>query len=175
VAAGAYVPRNPAFRRHGAVPESEAGTFRGPFDRVARIGDGWLVAQPTPEEYGRIWRHIRRLASHRYGRPAGAIHPALVLWVNLNDDKAVARREARAMLEAYHRVGFDEETIDRYVLHGPAPDCLERLAEYAAAGARTIVLVPASVDHPGQIRRVAEQLLPHCAGGDTPIAAADTA
>jgi alkanesulfonate monooxygenase SsuD/methylene tetrahydromethanopterin reductase-like flavin-dependent oxidoreductase (luciferase family) len=163
VAAGAYIPKNPAFRRHGAVPESEVGTFRGPFDRVARLADGWLVAQPTPEEYGQTWRQIRQLATEQYGRPADAIEPALVIWVNVNADKSIARREARAMLEGYHRVGFDEETIDRYVLHGPAEACLERLAEYAEAGARTIVLVPASPDHPDQIRRVAKELLPHCA------------
>jgi alkanesulfonate monooxygenase SsuD/methylene tetrahydromethanopterin reductase-like flavin-dependent oxidoreductase (luciferase family) len=72
------------------------------------------------------------------------------------------------MLEAYHRVGFDEETIDRYVIHGPTEACLERLAEYAEAGARTIVLVPASADHPGQIRRVARELLPHCAVDPAP-------
>jgi hypothetical protein len=76
------------------------------------------------------------------------------------------------MLEAYHQVGFDEETIDRYVLHGPVAACLERLGQYAAAGVRSVVLVPASPDHPGQIRRVAERLLPHCAAEPTPAASA---
>jgi alkanesulfonate monooxygenase SsuD/methylene tetrahydromethanopterin reductase-like flavin-dependent oxidoreductase (luciferase family) len=172
VAAGAYISRTPAFRRHGTVPEDKVGTFHGPFERAARLGDGWLASQPTPEDYATIWPRIQQLARDEYGRPPESIHPALVLWVNVNEDKAVARREARAMLEAYHQVGFDEETIDRYVLHGPVAACLERLGQYAAAGVRSVVLVPASPDHPGQIRRVAERLLPHCTAEPMPATSA---
>ena len=163
IAAGSYIPRDPACVRHGAIPPAEVGTYRGPFERVARLGDGWFTGQATPEEYATTWQHIVHLATERYSRPRDAIHPSLVLWINLNDDRAAARREARAMLEDYHRVGVDDETIDRWVLQGSAETCLERLAQYAAAGARSVVLVPASPDQPGQIRRIGERLLPQCA------------
>ena len=164
VAAGGYNPRDQRLGRHGRVPPGESGKFHGPFDRVAKRGDGWLTAQPTPDEYASAWCHIQDLARERYQRDPSGIHPALVLWVNINDDRSVARQEARGMLEAYHGIGFDEETIDRYVLHGSGQTCLERLAEYIAAGARTIILVPASTDHPSQIRRVAREILPYIHG-----------
>src|SRR3712207_1393174 len=71
-----------------------------------------------------------------------------------------ARREGQSVLEAYHLRPFDEETIDRWLLHGSPEGCAARLAEYIRAGANAFQIVIASYDQERQIRALAEQVLP---------------
>ena len=64
------------------------------------------------------------------------------------------------MLEAYHRMPFDDESVDRWVICGTARECTDRLEEFVAAGVRTMQFVLASKDQPEQMRRIAHDVLP---------------
>jgi alkanesulfonate monooxygenase SsuD/methylene tetrahydromethanopterin reductase-like flavin-dependent oxidoreductase (luciferase family) len=64
------------------------------------------------------------------------------------------------VLEAYHLRPFDDETIDRWLLHGSPEGCAARLAEYVQSGANAFQVVIASYDQERQIRALAEQVLP---------------
>ena len=81
-------------------------------------------------------------------------------WINVGRDRQSARDEARWMLEAYHRMPFDDESVDRWVICGTARDCIDRLEEFVAAGVRTMQVVLASKDQPEQMRRIAHDVLP---------------
>jgi alkanesulfonate monooxygenase SsuD/methylene tetrahydromethanopterin reductase-like flavin-dependent oxidoreductase (luciferase family) len=161
VSCGGYVPKREGFGPNDFYTQSTAGTFTGPFDRVARLGDGWMTGIVTPEEYGATLRHIKSAAAERHGRQLGDEFLAMLnLWVCVGPDPASARAEAQRVLEAYHQRPFDEDTIERWTLYGPPEDCAKRIAEYIAAGANAFQFVIASYDQQGQIRALAERVLP---------------
>ena len=159
VSAGSYNPLKPGTGPIGVHVAAEAGTFRGPFDRVARLGDGWLTEHPTPEEYRRTYETISRAARTKYGRPA-PLHRALNCWINVADDAESAWDEAKWVAETYHQLPFDRETLDRWLIRGPAAACIERIAAFEAVGVQTLMLVIAARDQAAQMRRIAREIFP---------------
>jgi alkanesulfonate monooxygenase SsuD/methylene tetrahydromethanopterin reductase-like flavin-dependent oxidoreductase (luciferase family) len=161
IACGGYVPKRAGFGPNDFYTESTAGTFTGPFERVARLGDGWITGIVTADEFRQALAFIRRTASEQYRRTLGAAFMAMVnVWLCVGPSAEEARREGQAVLEAYHLRPFDEETIDRWLLHGSPEGCAARLAEYILAGANAFQIVIASYDQERQIRVLAEQVLP---------------
>jgi alkanesulfonate monooxygenase SsuD/methylene tetrahydromethanopterin reductase-like flavin-dependent oxidoreductase (luciferase family) len=161
IACGGYVPKRPGFGPNDFYTESTAGTFTGPFDRVARLGDGWLTGIVTANEYRSALAFIRQTAADRYGRALGPEFVAMVnLWLCVGPSAEAARREGQAVLEAYHLRPFDEETVSRWLLYGAPEDCADRIAEYIVAGANTFQFVIASYEQERQIRALAERVLP---------------
>jgi alkanesulfonate monooxygenase SsuD/methylene tetrahydromethanopterin reductase-like flavin-dependent oxidoreductase (luciferase family) len=161
IACGGYVPKRAGFGPNDFYTEGTAGTFTGPFERVARLGDGWITGIVTPDEYRAALGFIRWTAAERYGRTLGPEFVAMVnLWLCVGPSAEEARREGQAVLEAYHLRPFDEETIDRWLLHGSPEGCAARLAEYIRAGANAFQIVISSYDQEGQIRALAERVLP---------------
>ncbi len=161
VACGGYVPKRAGFGPNDFYTESTAGTFTGPFERVARLGDGWLTGIVTADEYRQTLEYIRRTAAERHGRTLGPEFVAMLnLWLCVGPSAEAARREGQTVLEAYHLRPFDDETIDRWLLYGAPEACAARIAEYVLAGANTFQFVIASYDQEGQIRALAERVLP---------------
>ena len=161
IACGGYVPKQAGFGPNDFYSESTAGTFTGPFDRVARLGDGWLTGIVTADEYRGALAYIRQRASEQYGRTLGPEFVTMVnLWLCVGPSADEARREGQRVLEAYHLRPFDEETIDRWLLFGAPESCAARIAEYVLAGANTFQFVIASYDQEGQIRALADRVLP---------------
>lgn len=160
IACGGYVPKRAGFGPNDFYTESTAGTFTGPFERVARLGDGWITGIVTADEFRQALGFIRRTAE-QYGRQLGTEFVAMVnLWLCVGPSAEDARREGQAVLEAYHLRPFDDETIDRWLLHGSPEGCAARLAEYIRAGANAFQIVIASYDQERQIRVLAEKVLP---------------
>jgi alkanesulfonate monooxygenase SsuD/methylene tetrahydromethanopterin reductase-like flavin-dependent oxidoreductase (luciferase family) len=161
IACGGYVPKRAGFGPNDFYKESTAGTFTGPFERVARLGDGWITGIVTAEEYTQALTYIRETAASRYRRTLGPEFIAMVnLWLCVGPSADEARREGQSVLEAYHLRPFDEETIARWLLCGPPEACATRLAEYVLAGANAFQIVIASYQQERQIRALAEQVLP---------------
>jgi alkanesulfonate monooxygenase SsuD/methylene tetrahydromethanopterin reductase-like flavin-dependent oxidoreductase (luciferase family) len=161
ISCGGYVPKRAGFGPNDFYTESTAGTFTGPFERVARLGDGWLTGIVTGEEYRQALTFIRQTAAERYGRVLGPEFVAMVnLWLCVGPSAEAARQEGQAVLEAYHLRPFDEDTIERWLLYGAPEDCAARLAEYILAGANTFQFVIASYDQERQIRALTERVLP---------------
>ena len=164
IAAGHYNPVKVENYRYGRFVAADAGKHTGPFDRVARLGDGWLTNHLSPAEYAERYAGISDRAAGEYGRPAGAVHPAMNCWINVAADRRTARAEARWMLENYHRMPFDDESMDRWVICGTPRECIDRLEEFVAVGVRTMEFVLASKDQPEQMRRLGRDVLPAFAG-----------
>jgi alkanesulfonate monooxygenase SsuD/methylene tetrahydromethanopterin reductase-like flavin-dependent oxidoreductase (luciferase family) len=161
IACGGYVPKSAGFGPNDFYTEGTAGTFTGPFERVARLGDGWITGIVTAEEYRAALAYIRKTAAERHDRTLGPEFVAMVnLWLCVGPNSEAARQEGQSVLEAYHLRPFDEETIDRWLLHGSPEGCAARLAEYILAGANAFQIVIASYDQERQIRALAEQVLP---------------
>jgi len=143
---------------------AEAGRYRGPFERVARLADGWITTQATSEEYRVAAELINRSAAEKHGRSQGSIYRALSFWMNVGPDRTAARDEVKQMLESYNRLPFDDETLERFAIYGTPEDCIRRLRAFQAVGAQTILVMPGAHNQPEQMRRIAREVVPAFTG-----------
>lgn len=134
--------------------------------RAGRFGDVWLPYMYTPEQLAEGMAQVRDAAVQN-GRPADAVRGAYFCWTAVADDPAWARRAAVDTLGEVYAQDFGK-AVDRYVPTGTPAQVAARLADYAAAGAESVVLVPAcpAADRPRMMRMFADDLLPalHTAG-----------
>lgn len=128
--------------------------------RAGRFGDVWLPYMYTPEQLASGMEQVRAAAAE-HGRPAGAVRGSIFCWTAVAADPAWARRTAVETLGGVYHQDFGR-AVDRYVPTGTSAQVAARIAEYAAAGAQAVVLVPAcgDADRPRMIRAFTEELLP---------------
>lgn len=128
--------------------------------RAGRFGDVWLPYMYTPERLASGMEQVRAAAVD-HGRPPGAVRGAIFCWTAVGADPAWARRTAVETLSRVYAQDFGR-AVDRYVPFGTPAQVAARLADYAAAGAESVVLVPACppADRPRMLRLFADDLLP---------------
>ncbi|MFM9969153.1 MAG: LLM class flavin-dependent oxidoreductase [Burkholderiales bacterium] len=161
VACGGFVPKQAGFGPNDFFSEKNAGKFVGPWDRVARLADGWITGIITPDEYRDTLAIIKTLAKDRYQRTLGEDFIRRInLFLCVGPDDDAARREGQTMMEAYHQRPFDQDTLDRWLLSGSAQTCADRLLEYVRAGANSFQVVLASYDQRKQINALAQEVIP---------------
>ncbi|MGH2470004.1 MAG: LLM class flavin-dependent oxidoreductase [Chloroflexota bacterium] len=158
IGAGHYIPKDFGGSLHHVWSEDRAGKWLpGPCEDAARLGDGWITVQVTPDEYIPVRDHV--LAS----RPAERGQPftlAFNCFVNVNDSAPQAWEEVRQHLNDFHGPPVPPDMVDRWALAGPAESIAERLSGYVAQGVSLFQLVIGSQDELGQMRRLAREMLP---------------
>ena len=160
IAAGVFVASQRGYGPNDVFDEARASTFVGRWDRVARLGDGWITGMATPDELA-AGRKAIATAAEAAGRAQPEPFDVRVnLFLLVGDDPAQARAEGAAFMEDYHRRPMDDASIDRWLAWGPAEACAERLAAYVEAGATSFQCVLASVNQQPQMERIAAELLP---------------
>lgn len=161
IACGAFVPKQEGHGPNDVYSPTTAGTFFGPFARVARLGDGWVTGMATPSEWRSTWEVVKEEAS-AIGRniDVPSFERRLNCFIHIDGNVARARTAGTAFLEAYHRLPMDDETVDRWLIHGPAERCAERLAAYVDAGVNSFQLVLGSRRQEEQLDRVATLMRP---------------
>ncbi|MFI5265813.1 MAG: LLM class flavin-dependent oxidoreductase [Chloroflexota bacterium] len=161
IACGGYVPKKAGMGPNDFFSERTAGTFHGPFDRVAQLGDGWITGIVQPAEYAETLSLIRSLARERYKRQLGPeFRTVLNCWINVDDSVNVARAEAVDVLQRYHQLPMDDETIERWLFYGPPERCAEGIMRYVESGVNAFQFVIAAEDQLAQVRRIAELVRP---------------
>jgi alkanesulfonate monooxygenase SsuD/methylene tetrahydromethanopterin reductase-like flavin-dependent oxidoreductase (luciferase family) len=161
IACGGYVAKQAGHGPNDFYSEKVAGTFYGPWERVARLGDGWMTGIVEPNEYAEALARIRQLASDGYGRTLGPdFRTVLNCWINVNADAAQARAESVDVLQRYHQLPMDDETVERWVFYGPPERIAARILTYVDAGVNAFQWVIAAEDQLAQIRAIAEQVRP---------------
>ena len=106
--------------------------------RVAALGDGWLVSQTTPEEVREGVTKINAWAS-AYGREIEADHFGALFSYCF----ATSREEAEKLAKPYglrHRPDVDNRSICAF---GSPEDAIELIEKYVDAGATKFVARPA--------------------------------
>ena len=171
--------RGPVHAVHRRRPRAEAR----PAGRPADLDRGPVGRRPSPgraarRRLGLVPRHPRavprepRRRSRLRGRaPAGPsiradFEPAHVLFTVVDDDRARAHATAASYLERQYKQPFDD-LARKYCLLGPPAACVERLAEFVAAGVGTFVIyftVPADA-MPEQLERFGAEILPRVPSG----------
>jgi alkanesulfonate monooxygenase SsuD/methylene tetrahydromethanopterin reductase-like flavin-dependent oxidoreductase (luciferase family) len=161
IACAGYVARVAGHGPNDVHSDATAGTFTGPVERVARLGDGWITGMATPDEWATTWAAIVA-AAVEHGRDVE--HPGferrLNAYLRVDDDGAGARRHGREFIEAYHRLPMDDESLDRWLIAGSAEACAERIAEYLAAGVTAFQFVLADVEQRRQLEQFVDGVLP---------------
>jgi probable F420-dependent oxidoreductase len=147
----------------GGPPIWIGGRSDAALRRAAQLGDGWVSYLVTPERFRASLGKIEAFAREA-GRPLGAgrsFEPAHVLFTVVDDDMAAAHATAAGFLERQYQQPFDD-LAKKYCLLGPPAACAERLAEFVAAGVRTLIIyftVPAA-RIPDQLERFAAEIMP---------------
>jgi alkanesulfonate monooxygenase SsuD/methylene tetrahydromethanopterin reductase-like flavin-dependent oxidoreductase (luciferase family) len=121
--------------------------------RAARWADGIISISDTPDEYRQLVRDFRALAAD-LGRDAGAMEATMYLTVNL-DPRGAA--EAEKWLLGYYGANI---WGSRWGPFGAPSRVKERIAEYAEAGANTVIVRFASFQPEKQLDTFLNEVAP---------------
>ena len=119
--------------------------------RAAAVGDGWVPLFVTAEDYGPALDRLRQ-ETEAAGRPADAVEPAVVVFVRIGANPEAHQEGGQWLASTY---GLPARAFDRHLVAGPADECARRLAAFAQAGARhllVMVAAPNPVEHFGAVR-----------------------
>lgn len=131
---------HPAPTQPGGPPIIVTGRRPVAMRRAARLGDGWMPYLYSPDRYARSVATIRTEAA-RIGRDLTGFGWYAYVFVSLDDDAEVARRDAAAFLGGTYTRDFDA-MLDRVACAGTVDQVVDRLGAFVAAGAEHLVLVP---------------------------------
>ena len=126
------------------------------FQRAARLGDGLISISDTPEEYAQVVNRVRAIAAEQ-GRDPVRLETVFYLTVNVDPDLAKAESEANRFLTGYYGANI---WGSRWGPFGGPERVKERMSEYVAAGAETLVVRFASFDPERQLDIFLDQVAP---------------
>ncbi|PKB82387.1 MAG: hypothetical protein BZY88_04765 [SAR202 cluster bacterium Io17-Chloro-G9] len=126
------------------------------FQRAARLGDGLISISDTPEEYAQVVERVRSIAAE-LGRDPLRLETVFYMTVNMDPDLAKAESEATKFLTGYYGANI---WGTRWGPFGEAERVKERMAEYVAAGAETLVVRFASFEPERQLDIFLDQVAP---------------
>ena len=159
VGSGNYFPTQPGGPVHHGWKEKNAGKWLpGNLNRVVEYGDGWITIHITPEEYAENWKKIEAIAAER--KPDKKFIQAFNCFANVNDDPRKGWEAVRDHLEDYHGPPIRDDLVDRWAVAGPPEQVAARLQGYIDVGVRIFQLVIGSPDQFGQMKLIAEKVLP---------------
>lgn len=157
---GIYFPEEPGGPVHHGWSEKRAGQYvLGPYERVARLGDGWITATATPEDFAEGWRKIEA-ELRDLGRDPEAFTTAINCFVNVNESEERAHEEIKRYLEKFHGPPIHDDVVDQWGVGGPPDRVADQLDEYAQHGGSLFQLILASTDQFEQMERFADEVLP---------------
>lgn len=159
VASGNYFPSEPGGPVHHGWSTAVAGRFvLGRYRRVAEQGDGWLTVHATPEEYDSGWAKI--VAHGAAARPGKSYVKGYNCFVHVGDDAAASRAAVKSHLTDFHGPPTRDDTVERWAFAGPPEIVAARLQKFIDRGVLIFQLVIGSPDQLGQMRLIAEKVLP---------------
>jgi coenzyme F420-dependent glucose-6-phosphate dehydrogenase len=157
--AGIYFPLQRGGPVHHAWKEKNAGKFLfGPYKRIVDYADGWLGLHLKPEEYEEKWQRVEAYAQET--KPGKGFVKALNCFVNVDDDPDKAWQGVKDHLGEFHGPPIWDDLVDRWAVSGPPEAVAAKLQGYIDIGVTVFQLVIGSPDQLGQMRRIAEEVLP---------------
>ncbi len=137
-----------------------AGRQDSAMKRAAKYAQGWLPYMYTPEQLATSIAKINQFG-HEYGRDLSGFHHGLFIFTSVYKDRDKAREVAARQVGRNYAQDFSQKA-GRYLLFGTPEDCVKRLNEYVAAGARTVVIANACPreDLDENLKLIAEEIMP---------------
>ncbi len=159
VGSGIYFPTEPGGPvHHGWKPQNAGRWVPGNLDRVVDYGDGWITVHVTPEEYAANWETVEAVARSR--KPGKRYARAYNCFVNVNESVRAGWEGVRDHLEDFHGPPIRDDVVDRWAVAGPPEVVAARIREFIDVGVRIFQFVIGSPDQFGQMRALAEKVLP---------------
>ncbi len=124
--------------------------------RAARLGAGIISISDTPEEFSQVVQQVEEKAKE-LGKDPARLEKAFYLTVNMDPDLGKAESDAVEWLTGYY--GLDIWGA-RWGPFGDPDKVAERIAEYVAAGAGTIVVRFASFQPEKQLELFLDRVAP---------------
>ena len=150
----------PVPSRPGGIPFLLASHYRAKSQaqirRAARLGAGIISISDTPEEFAQVVRQVNEKAAE-YGRDPECLEKTFYLTVNMSPDLDEAEADAKEWLTGYY--GSDIWGTSWGPFGGP-DRVAERIGEYVAAGAGTVVVRFASFEPEKQLEIFLDQVAP---------------
>ncbi len=134
----------------------QAGARDAQIRRAARLADGVISISDTPEEQAKMIEAVRAEAA-QLGRDPDSLEMVMYMTVNMDPDLARAEAESERYLLDYYG---SEIWGDRWGPFGGPERIKERIGQYFAAGADTVVVRFASFEPERQLSSFLEQVAP---------------
>ena len=125
--------------------------------RAAQWSDGVISISDTPEEYRQVVEQVNSQAAE-FGRSGADLEKTFYLTVNVDGDVSAATAEAEDFLTRYYGA---EIWGNRWGPFGGSERVAQRMAEYAEAGAETLVVRFASFEPEKQLDIFLDRVAPN--------------
>jgi probable F420-dependent oxidoreductase len=143
----------------GGPPIVVAGRRTPAMRRAATLGDGWMPYLYSPARYARSVVEIEAHAAHA-GRELHDFQWIAFVFVNVGDTAEAARANATSFFGGTFRQDIDP-FLDRVAAVGTPGDVATRLCEFVDAGARHLIIAPATSGNALEMAgRVASDVIP---------------
>ena len=119
------------------VPVWVGGSSEAALRRAAHLADGWMPLFLSVDEYAEAVERLGKEAD-AVGRPAGAVTPAMVVFVSLDEDRDRGAAKGTAWMGSLY--GLPPKAFDRHLVTGSPAEVATRIAEYRAAGAEHVAV-----------------------------------
>ncbi|MEM4304277.1 MAG: LLM class flavin-dependent oxidoreductase [Candidatus Caldarchaeum sp.] len=137
----------------------DARLSRRMMERVAKIGDGWMVdGGTTPASWRKCYEELAEAAS-KYGRDLEQITTCIQFTGTISNEREKAQSEGRIFLsEYYYAEKYDP--ISFFHCFGTPDDWIKSIDEYIEAGMRGFILRFAAKDQFGQVKIFSDHVMP---------------
>ena len=156
---------HPAPTQPGGPPIVVAGRKAPAMRRAALLGDGWMPYLYSPRRYAESAAVIRREAAAA-ARDLADFEWFAYVFVNVHPDGERARDEAAQFLGGTYQTGDFRAMLERVAAVGTPDEVVATLQSFVDAGARHLILAPASREAPGaMVDRLFGEVLPRLGVG----------
>jgi probable F420-dependent oxidoreductase len=148
----------------GGPPIFCGGRAEAALERIGRLADGWISYVVTPDRFRAGLETIARAAKSR-DRRLERFGSAHLLFVRIDDSHEASLEHATAHLSRRYAMDF-RRAAERYAALGRPSEVAARIAEFARAGARHLILdlVGPAEDRDAQLERFTREVRPLLAG-----------
>ena len=131
------------------------GSHPNALRRAAKLGDGWLGGRTSTEKFQGQVAVVKQALEELKRDPANFMIGKRV-YIAVDADK---RRAERKLNDWFHHVYGVTEIASSAAIYGGAQECIDKLSELVAAGAKLLILNPLS-DHLHHLQTLARDVLP---------------
>jgi probable F420-dependent oxidoreductase len=133
---------HPAPVQPGGPPIVVAGRQEAAMRRAARLGDGWFPYLYSPRRYAASVEIVKDAAA-KVGRDLSAFEWYVFVFVSVDPDGDAAREQAARSMGGTYNQDF-RAMVDNVAAAGTVDEVTEKMQAFYDAGARHIVLSPAT-------------------------------
>ncbi|GLY16968.1 LLM class F420-dependent oxidoreductase [Kineosporia sp. NBRC 101677] len=145
-----------------ANPSPTAGpvTLDRLLGRVARLGEGWMTFNVTPEQLRRRVDRLYELRAQLRPEATGPLEICVFLNTNVGLDQQAVRADARERWFQSAPRGVSVDDLGDIAAIGSPEQAADLAGRFAEAGATHLAIEPLSTDVPAQVESLTELLLP---------------